>query len=265
MEPYQDSESLQAPAPIRRPQRGLLRRSGSTTPQHELEVVDEDIPDFATKRQSATDAYTKASQLTDDLSRPSSPAPARPENHRRHTSFRKHMFHPNRAGSGMTTPEENVFDADYIEEPEHWRTAGLSAKLLGITRGRHSRHNSGTYDSAPSTPGRSPQNSVLDLVGSSSAAASVGSRDVAGLARSRRPGLPRSASEDTLVEKFGRSSLIRSANSSLLDLRKLMKSPAGVDPVIKDHVEETGKRQKFLIKLCRALMLYGAPTHRIEE
>jgi uncharacterized membrane protein YjjP (DUF1212 family) len=31
------------------------------------------------------------------------------------------------------------------------------------------------------------------------------------------------------------------------------------------HIAETIIRQKYLIKLCRALMLYGAPTHRLEE
>ncbi|KAI9898947.1 hypothetical protein N3K66_005408 [Trichothecium roseum] len=31
------------------------------------------------------------------------------------------------------------------------------------------------------------------------------------------------------------------------------------------HIAETLSRQEYLIKLCRALMLFGAPTHRLEE
>jgi uncharacterized membrane protein YjjP (DUF1212 family) len=31
------------------------------------------------------------------------------------------------------------------------------------------------------------------------------------------------------------------------------------------HIAETLSRQKYLMKLCRALMSYGAPTHRLEE
>ncbi|KAG9246780.1 hypothetical protein BJ878DRAFT_478016 [Calycina marina] len=31
------------------------------------------------------------------------------------------------------------------------------------------------------------------------------------------------------------------------------------------HIAETLSRQKYMVKLCRALMLYGAPTHRLEE
>lgn len=31
------------------------------------------------------------------------------------------------------------------------------------------------------------------------------------------------------------------------------------------HVADILKRQKYLVKMCRALMLFGAPTHRLEE
>ncbi|KAK9480959.1 hypothetical protein V1514DRAFT_275013 [Lipomyces japonicus] len=31
------------------------------------------------------------------------------------------------------------------------------------------------------------------------------------------------------------------------------------------HIAEMLQRQRFILKLCRALMLYGAPTHRLEE
>ncbi|KAK9241150.1 hypothetical protein V1525DRAFT_393833 [Lipomyces kononenkoae] len=31
------------------------------------------------------------------------------------------------------------------------------------------------------------------------------------------------------------------------------------------HIAEILQRQRFILKLCRALMLYGAPTHRLEE
>lgn len=53
----------------------------------------------------------------------------------------------------------------------------------------------------------------------------------------------------------------------MIDLAKFIrpKSAPSVDPIIKDHIQDTVNRQKFIIKMCRALMLYGAPTHRIEE
>ncbi|KAI1127612.1 hypothetical protein F5Y10DRAFT_190296 [Nemania abortiva] len=34
---------------------------------------------------------------------------------------------------------------------------------------------------------------------------------------------------------------------------------------IKIHVADILKRQKYILKMCRALMLFGAPTHRLEE
>ncbi|KXT03665.1 hypothetical protein AC578_5152 [Pseudocercospora eumusae] len=34
---------------------------------------------------------------------------------------------------------------------------------------------------------------------------------------------------------------------------------------VKVHIAGTLARQEFILKLCRALMLYGAPTHRLEE
>ncbi|KAI0481898.1 hypothetical protein F4859DRAFT_438560 [Xylaria cf. heliscus] len=34
---------------------------------------------------------------------------------------------------------------------------------------------------------------------------------------------------------------------------------------IKVHVADILKRQKYIVKMCRALMLFGAPTHRLEE
>lgn len=34
---------------------------------------------------------------------------------------------------------------------------------------------------------------------------------------------------------------------------------------IQVHIAETMQRQEYLIKICRALMTYGAPTHRLEE
>ncbi|KAL6715453.1 hypothetical protein ACLMJK_006414 [Lecanora helva] len=37
------------------------------------------------------------------------------------------------------------------------------------------------------------------------------------------------------------------------------------DPVIEVHMEDLMQRHEYLLKMCRALMSYGAPTHRLEE
>ena len=60
-----------------------------------------------------------------------------------------------------------------------------------------------------------------------------------------------------------------SLGESLFDRMRTKKhhgSPDSEAPeYIKKHIEETRIRQKYLVKLSRALMQYGAPTHRLEQ
>jgi hypothetical protein len=52
---------------------------------------------------------------------------------------------------------------------------------------------------------------------------------------------------------------------ALLGSNRLSKGPRLEDEIrITIHIAETLARQKYLVKLCRALMAYGAPTHRME-
>lgn len=48
-------------------------------------------------------------------------------------------------------------------------------------------------------------------------------------------------------------------------LAKVWKAKEDKDAKIKIHVANILKRQQYLIRMCRALMLFGAPTHRLEE
>lgn len=116
------------------------------------------------------------------------------------------------AESGQTTPDEPYADCgdagDRVPSPRQYRVGGLSALLMGSKyRGGHSRQGSqvdySTQNSPTRSPSRSPydspRNSVFDLVASSTAAAGLASKGAASLAKDRRPGLPRSTSEDTLT------------------------------------------------------------------
>ncbi|EPQ62626.1 Bgt-4333 [Blumeria graminis f. sp. tritici] len=74
-----------------------------------------------------------------------------------------------------------------------------------------------------------------------------------GLKSSRRPRLG-------MGKKLHSSGLIDSAKS------KLACRPRLEDEIrITVHIAETLSRQNYLLKLCRSLMLFGAPTHRLEE
>ncbi|KAI1525039.1 hypothetical protein PtrEW4_010834, partial [Pyrenophora tritici-repentis] len=48
-------------------------------------------------------------------------------------------------------------------------------------------------------------------------------------------------------------------------LTKVWKAKEDSDAKIKIHVANILKRQQYIIRMCRALMLFGAPTHRLEE
>jgi hypothetical protein len=48
-------------------------------------------------------------------------------------------------------------------------------------------------------------------------------------------------------------------------LSKVWKAKEDKDARIKVHVANILKRQQYIIRMCRALMLFGAPTHRLEE
>ncbi|KAI8938365.1 hypothetical protein NX059_004260 [Plenodomus lindquistii] len=48
-------------------------------------------------------------------------------------------------------------------------------------------------------------------------------------------------------------------------LAKVVKAKEDQDVRIKVHVANILKRQQYIIRMCRALMLFGAPTHRLEE
>lgn len=58
----------------------------------------------------------------------------------------------------------------------------------------------------------------------------------------------------------------RKGNSAIEKIRRISKGPRAEDQIrIRDHIRETEARHEYLIRLCRALMQYGAPTHRLEE
>ncbi|KIW08252.1 uncharacterized protein PV09_01179 [Verruconis gallopava] len=63
----------------------------------------------------------------------------------------------------------------------------------------------------------------------------------------------------------GKPRLHHKRNSSGNIIAKALKPKEDQDTKIKFHVASILKRQQYLIRMCRAMMLYGAPTHRLEE
>jgi hypothetical protein len=196
--------------------------------------------------------------------------------------------------SGQMTPvAEQSHAEDYVPKPKKYR-GGVLASLLklqnqqeddhsyapGGRRHAHSRGWSTEFSTIESTPGNSPQRSgastptrkhgllhwpkkhgndsaysMAHLVGSSSTLAFPTKdfgEEVAERGKQHKPSRPgmgkRSKSSDAIASAFKRMSRPR--------LEEQIK--------ITVHIAQTISRQKYLVKLCRALMEYGAPTHRLE-
>ncbi|KAL1843846.1 hypothetical protein VTJ49DRAFT_7197 [Mycothermus thermophilus] len=175
---------------------------------------------------------------------------------------KNHAHHRNPSGqsfvSGTATPVEH--DLEYVPRPEKYR-GGILGTLLKLY-GADDKHGSpSAVSSALSSPASTPPMSRSStprpdlLRGRRQPSAST----LAGLMGSSlmlaAPGSAKDISEavsEKVKQEKGRSKK-GSRNKKKLDEYR-----------IKIHIADILNRQTFLIKLCKALITYGAPTHRLE-
>ncbi|KAI5295914.1 hypothetical protein KEM52_006507 [Ascosphaera acerosa] len=172
------------------------------------------------------------------------------------------------------TPYEEQGE-DYVERPKQYR-GGILSTLLKLydtqraeelgTRGRtspgsesprrprtafspHWRPGQRAHSRTPSRPRWYEKNmSTTSVPGTTSA---PGTSTPVPSSPQLRPGMPRSMSSGGL------------ANMAKKFLPRQHRLEDEIRITI--HIAETLSRQHYLIKMCRALMMYGAPTHRLEE
>lgn len=258
--------------------------AGATPDDTNKEVDDEesdnDVLYQKQLRRQPTVAETEAHRIVKDYQRPSS-----------YYDVEDTPLH-----SGQVTPaaEQRHFEA-YVEQPKRYRggilgqllklhqSDGLGALEAGLggvggTRPPHNRSTSAPIInlSEPSTPGISPppsgsttptgKSSLLNLF--RSRAQNTSSPTLASLVGSSSTvALPQKALAEELSDRLkkekrpGVHKRTRSSNAITSALQRLTHH----QEYRITHIAETIARQKYLIKLCRALMLYGAPTHRLEE
>ena len=72
---------------------------------------------------------------------------------------------------------------------------------------------------------------------------------------------PGSAKQSSVVRPKPKQ---RPLSQQAIETMRGRKKRAEEETVIRIHLSETLLRQRFLVKMCRALMSYGAPTHRLE-
>lgn len=195
--------------------------------------------------------------------------------------------------SGAVTPtEEKSFLEDYVKQPEQYR-GGILGSLLKLYgqpshhSGGHSRSSSATRVqsgdlSTATTPTHSPPgsgtvtpngsswfgkkhknhstSSLAHLIGSS---ASLGSPVISGLGEQVTARL-KEQREQEKSQRPGLGKRTRS-NPALAALNRISRPRLEDEIRITVHIAETIQRQRYLMKLCKALMQYGAPTHRLEE
>lgn len=177
--------------------------------------------------------------------------------------------------SGQVTPdEEQHLTEEYVPRPQQYRGGVLSSllKLYNAPPGSASRRGSDASVDSPSqtpshtglssgtaTPRLKPnkwynqktqsQDTLLGLIEASAKLAAHGGISTPRKNGPSRPGMGKRS-----------NSLFDSA------MGKISGRPRLEDEIrITVHIAETLSRQKYLLKLCRALMSYGAPTHRLEE
>jgi uncharacterized membrane protein YjjP (DUF1212 family) len=184
--------------------------------------------------------------------------------------------------SGQVTPTEEQ-DQDYVARPEQFR-GGVLSSLLKLhnshgSNGDTRRGSSGESHTSPTdtpTPGTSGTNTpskkhtkwykqnhhsrdtLANLVGASAMLSAP-----AGGKAGREAHRPAS-----IASAHGkRSPGTRSPARGLIDstMGRLARPRLEDEIRITVHIAEILSRQKYLIRLCKALMTYGAPTHRLEE
>ncbi|CEJ93809.1 Putative Duf1212 domain containing protein [[Torrubiella] hemipterigena] len=173
--------------------------------------------------------------------------------------------------SGTSTPI--IEEQDYIPRPAKYR-GGILASLLKLYNDdrRHpsSATPSGTNTpSAPATPLLSPRSSPpRSRRGSATGGKSGRASSLFNYHKSQT-----STSSLALTELLKSSSMFaapgsRGVSDQLNDSLRREKLPTKTKKErirITVHIADIISRHRYLIKLCRALMMYGAPTHRLEE
>ena len=173
-----------------------------------------------------------------------------------------------------TPVEEQGFAEHYVPPPTQYR-GGVLSNLLKLYKSPEPVERRKSEISEYSTPGDSgvstptrrkwyEQNKSQDTL-SNLVEASVRLGALAGTPGTRSSLVSNQTSGAGTPEKFGRPKRPKHKRTSSNRLLAFSRNRMDDEIKITVHIAETLSRQKYIIRLCRALMLFGAPTHRLEE
>lgn len=188
----------------------------------------------------------------------------------------RHHQHQSRQDGGIEELNDGNLDGVYaVPPPEQYRGSVLSQLLKlynkpqepgmhGSGHKRNSSYGAGTYTpgsgSATTTPGtmtptrkkwyeqNKSQDTLANLIGAS--------------AKLANPNIPIDSQAVPTGALPGKKRPMHKRTGSSSRLSQFWQNQ---ETRITIHIAETLSRQDYIIKLCRALMLFGAPTHRLEE
>ncbi|KAF2087869.1 DUF1212-domain-containing protein [Saccharata proteae CBS 121410] len=159
-----------------------------------------------------------------------------------------HAYGHQRLGSGTTTiSATSTPGLTPAITPQH------SPPASGTTTPNHERKRRQWYGGHSANPSNT---SLAQLIGSSSMLASPAVQDNLG---------PEVAAKLKTTPRPGMGKRSRSGGAISSAMNRISKPRLEDEIRITVHISEVMARQRYLLKLCRALMAYGAPTHRLEE
>ncbi|KAF7559521.1 hypothetical protein G7046_g4635 [Stylonectria norvegica] len=182
------------------------------------------------------------------------------------------------SSSGTTTPVlQQNYTHDYVPRPSKYRGGILSSLLKLYHDDKGGTGSSGMNTPlTPGTPLMTPLASPHPSPPSSRPASSLGipqSRPSSGIFKYHHRSQQNSTSSLALTELMKSSSMFAAPASSEIsgNWTEKLKKEHPRPPKKKDknritvHIAGIISRHRYLLKLCKALMMYGAPTHRLEE
>lgn len=170
---------------------------------------------------------------------------------------------PGLHSSDQDTASEDRNSSESAERTSHYRGGILSSLLKLYDQPRHNHnHNEGR-----GRYGRSRQGSSSEFSGRGLSLDSVWKPQRKWYNKSTaRSSISMAGSSRRSGSPFAMLTRSRSSGSAIPSLGRSRPKPQIEDEIhITVHIAELLSRQRYLIRLCRALMKYGAPTHRLEE
>ncbi|KAJ5161288.1 hypothetical protein N7492_006680 [Penicillium capsulatum] len=164
--------------------------------------------------------------------------------------------------SGQVPPSEDRSSGSYVERPKYYR-GGVLSSLLKLYDHRGRRRAS--YHQDRSRQGSTSESSDRGLSPDPIWRPSRPRKWYEKLPSRSSTSLSGSTAKNSITSPI--SMLKRSRSSGAIGgvARRWTKPQLEDEIRISVHIADLLSRQRYLIRLCRALMRYGAPTHRLEE